>query len=72
MDSASEPLTHRHCPETGASCGPGGAVYSTMRHNRDVVWHLLTMDITVDQRCGTGTGYYGYQRGGELVGCGRL
>jgi len=34
-------------------------LYSTMLHNQDVTWHLLTMDVQVDHGDGTGVGYYG-------------
>lgn len=33
-------------------------VYSTMLHNRRVVWHLMTMEVKIDHGDGTGTGYY--------------
>ena len=39
--------------------GLEAVVFSTMRHNTDVVWHLFTMDVQVDHADGTGTGYYG-------------
>ena len=34
-------------------------VYSTMKHNRNVVWHLFTMEVQINHGDGTGTGYYG-------------
>ena len=34
-------------------------VYSAMLHNRNVVWHLFTMEVQIDHGDGTGTGYYG-------------
>ena len=30
-----------------------------MKHNRNVVWHLFTMEVQIDHGDGTGTGYYG-------------
>lgn len=54
-----EPLHIVIAGDRGVLPGLEALVYSTMRHNRDVVWHLLTMDIQVDHADGTGTGYYG-------------
>lgn len=39
--------------------GLEAVVFSAMRHNTDVVWHLFTMDVQVDHADSTGTGYYG-------------
>lgn len=34
-------------------------IYSTMLHNRDVIWHVMTGDLKVDNGDGTGTIYGG-------------